>query len=184
LLFLGVSYEVKQTGLIDPYIDDLGSLMGNADPILRMVGIVSINQQKPSPSAKGLAYLSFHLEDKVNSSQDILGITSGLLGNPISAPALHRILVFVQQRADTRITAGVIKDVGLFRVTKDEALDLVAAGLNDSDPSVRAEAIAAAGRVRTGTTRFGSRLATIAADPAVSEEERRSATRALIGEQH
>jgi hypothetical protein len=183
VLFMAVSLRGDSQKLLEPYIDDLGSLLnGPAGSISQRHGALYIlGNTKPHLSAKALGHLNAQLEDSRNSDEEALTIAASLLENAPSDPStVHKSLLVVSRRSNPGLTGGVLRQLGLSKSRAPEALTFIRANLGHADADVRASAVDAASRLDSDIRpQFSAELSRIASDPLESKHTRNLAAQAL-----
>jgi hypothetical protein len=182
-LFLAVDLRFDSAELLEPYIDDFGRLLdgtGSDTPLRRGVFFI-LGSMSPKLPSKAIAVLNAHLEDSRNSTQETITIAASLLeALPADAPTLHKILLVVANRSDSDLTNTVIRTLGLTRSRLPEAMDYIAANLNQKDVYLRTSAVDAASRLdKDKKALFFSKLNQIASDPEEPQNLRNQAAAAL-----
>ncbi|MBV9400965.1 MAG: hypothetical protein JO062_23510 [Bryobacterales bacterium] len=162
--------------LLDSSIDDLASILDDADPDpdhqgLRNGTVFVLGNLFPTTPPKALTYFEAHLTDKANSDHAAAGMADALLRSA-NAACIAEVLRFAEQRP--QIKGSVIQRLGVNHITTDEALKFIHSAF--LDPKLRQAAIEAVGDlpgdVRKG---FAQDLAHVIEDP---NEDSRVAERA------
>ena len=145
-LFFGISLRPDGTSLLEPYVDDLGPLVSDADQPTRHLTIHMLVSTTPGPSAKVLPYLAARMNDKNTSPEEVATTAAGLLGasHPADPATLHQVLELVRERDQIDLTTAILKDLSLLQITHEEALRFVSLSLTDANAFVRRAAVEAA----------------------------------------
>jgi HEAT repeat protein len=163
--------------LLEPYVDDLGLLLDDPDQGVRNAAI-SILGSHPAASPKALVYLEAHLNDKANDDGAARAIAGALLQSG-GRSAVSKVLALVEQRP--LLQGEVIQMLGTLKITTEDALNLVHAGLKDSKSGIRRTAVDAVGNlpkeVRKG---FEQDLLRLMANPDEDPKVRERAQAVLI----
>jgi hypothetical protein len=183
ILFLAVTTRADSAKLLDSYIDDMGSLLDGPEGArsLRHGALYVLGGTQPKISARAAAYLNTHLDEARNSNEETRTIAVALLqASPSDTATLRKVLSTVNRRADTGLSNGVIRQLGLMKTRQPEALAFLESNLNHPDTHVRESAVDAVLRLDPDMrSRFANPLARIAADPDESEQTRSLAKFAL-----
>jgi HEAT repeat protein len=179
LLMLSVSMRPADSSkLLEPYIDDVALALNDSDQGVRNGAIAILGGTHPSPLPKALTYLEAHLNDKTNDDGAAQGIAGALLESG-DRSAVSKVLALVQQRPV--LQGGVIQMLGRFKITTEDALGFVHAGLRDSKVGIRRTAVDAVGNlpkeVRKG---FEQDLLRLMANPDEDPQVRERAQAVLI----
>jgi HEAT repeat protein len=162
---------------LEPYVDDLGLLLDDPDQGVRNAAI-SILGSHPAASPKALVYLEAHLNDKANDDGAARAIAGALLQSG-GRSAVSKVLALVEQRP--LLQGEVIQMLGTLKITTEDALNLVHAGLKDSKSGIRRTAVDAVGNlpkeVRKG---FEQDLLRLMANPDEDPKVRERAQAVLI----
>lgn len=187
VLFMAVGMRPDSAKLLDSYIDDLGALLSGPEGAisLRHGALYILGSTKPHLVPKAADYLNKHLEDNRNSNEEALTIAASLLDASPSDPAtVHKVLGVAVSRADTGLTTGIIRTLGLRKTRNAEALNFLSANLSHADSHVRESAVDAVSRLdRDLHFQFANQLARIASDPRESEHVRSLAVASLKRQQ-
>jgi hypothetical protein len=178
---ISVMLRFDSASLLGPYIDDLGKLVDEKDNARRQLVFAILGSLKPKLPAKAFAYLTANLESSRNSNEEALTIAASLLeAAPADSSILHRVLLVVSSRSDAGLTNSVIRQLGLSKTRLPEAIDFIAANLNQESEGLRTSAVDAASRLdKDMRAQISSQLSRIASDPKESLYVRQQAAQAL-----
>jgi hypothetical protein len=183
VLFLSVVTRPDSAKLLEPYIDDLGTLLEGTEGAqsMRHAALYVLGSMKPNLPLKAIAHLNAHLEKNRNSDEETLTIAASLVeASPTDASTLHKVLLVLSSRSDPGLTNGVLRQMGLSKSRLPEALTFIAANLSQTDSHLRASAVDAVARLDSDErVQFSTQLARIANDPTESEHVRKQAQSAL-----
>lgn len=145
LLMVSVSMRpMDSSKLLEPYIDDVALFLNDPDQGMRKGAISVLGGAHPAPSPKALAYLEAHLNDKANDNDAAKMLAGSLLqsGDRSNVP---KVIALVQQRP--LLQGQVIQMLGFLKITNEDALKFIHAGVGDSDSRIRQTAIDAVGNL-------------------------------------
>ncbi len=182
LLFAtSVMLRPDSSKLLEPYLDDLGSIANDLASSFRRGVFFILGNARPRPSQKAVSILAAHLEDKANSALDELTIAASLLkASPKDLETFHGVLSVVETKSDAVITDGIIRTLGLMKTRNQEALSFIARNLDSGNPCIRAAAVDATSRLdRDLRLTLAPQLRRIAADGNEPEHVRSQAEDAL-----
>ena len=179
LLMLSVSMRPADSSkLLEPYIDDVALVLDDSDQGARNCAIGILGGTHPAPSPKALAYLEAHLNDKANDDDAAKRMGAALLQSG-NRSAVSKVLALVEPRP--KLQGEIIQMLGTLKITTEDALNFVRAGLKDSQSGVRRTAIDAVGNlpkeVRKG---FEQDLLRLMANPDEDPQLRERAQTVLI----
>lgn len=145
-LFFVIRLRPDSTSLLEPYIDDLGPLLSDADQPTRHATLVILTGMTPGPPAKVLPHLAARMNDKNTPPNEVATTAAGLLAasRPADPATLHQVLELVRERDQIDLTTAILKDLSLLQITHEEALRFVSSSLTDANPFVRQAAVEAA----------------------------------------
>ncbi len=183
VLFISANFRPDSAKLLEPYVDDLGTLLDGAEGSNspRHAAMYVLGSMKPDLPPKAIVLLNAHLEDSRSSAEETLTIAASLLkAAPTDASTLHKVLLVVSHRSDPGLTNGVLRQLGLSKSRLPEALNFIAESLSQTDPHLRASAVDAVARLdRDERARFSTQLGNIASDPTETEDVRNKAKSVL-----
>jgi len=176
-LFFGISLRLDSAVLLEPYIDDLGRLLRSPYAALRKPAMFLLAQGLPAPSPRAVKYLRDHMHAASSDAEEVRGIAGTLLyRRPVDPATLHEVLALVHTRDDPSTTAGVVNNLGSFRITAEEALNFIKDGLKNPDSGVRREAVRAISMLdRDVRATFTEELQRVAGDSAEAPDIRKLA---------
>jgi len=167
--------------LVEPYVEALGSLLDEPPGPLRHAVVVVLTMTKPEISAKAIATLTAHVEDKNSSLEESSGIVWALITARTSNPAIrHKVLRYVAKKSEIEITISGLEALHQVRHPDEEALDFMGKSLDHDSTFVRDAAVQdVLGLDRGLRARFAAQLGRIARDSNETERTRSLATEAL-----
>jgi HEAT repeat protein len=179
LLMLSVSMRPADSSkLLEPYIDDVALALNDSDQGVRNGAIGILGGTHPAPSPKALAHLEAHLNDKANDDVAAKMIAGALLQSG-DGSAVSKVLAFVQQRP--ALQGEVIQMLGRLKITTQDALNFVHAGLKDSKLGIRRTAVDAVGNLpKEARKGFEQDLLRLMANPDEDTQVRNRAQAVLI----
>jgi HEAT repeat protein len=180
--FALVPLRMDSSRLLEPYVDEIATLLNDPDVGTRNSAIFMLGSSKPVPLPRGIAYLVAHLGDKSDSPEQVNLIAGTLMASAPDAAVLHKVLTVVQQRPDIdKIKGRFIEILGISRTKNEEALAFIRDGLMDKNPGTRATSISAVEKmpkdVKNG---FSGELQRIATSPDETPQQRDLARQVLI----
>lgn len=128
VLFMAVSLRPDSQKLLEPFIDDLGSILSGPSGAIseRHGALYILGNTRPHLSPKALAHLNAQLDDSRNSDEEMLTIAASLIENAPSDPAtVHKALMAVSHRPSPGLTGGVLRQLGLSKSRTPEALTFI-----------------------------------------------------------
>jgi hypothetical protein len=176
-LFFGIIARrpLESAKLIEPYLDDLNSLLDAPDQSMRNFTLYIIALIFPKPPPKALAYLEARLNDKKTAEEQAGAIAVVLLSS--GDPALmSEALRFAEARPQLKV--DMIQTIGLKQIVTEEALKALHWAFQD--PKFYQEAVDAVGRLPRDVSKgFAQDLAHVMEDPNTDPRVVESARQAL-----
>ncbi len=181
--FSTVAVRMDGSQLLAPYIDEVARLLNDDREAFRSTAIFILGSSNPKPLPKGLAYLSAHLGDRIDTPEQFNLIAGYLLVATPDAATIHRVLAAARQRPDIELIRGHL--IGLLSIAharSDEGLAFIREGFANMNSGIRMAAIDAVSELPRDVIRsgFATELERIVANPEEAPELRDRARQVLI----
>jgi len=166
--------------LLEPYVPDILRIADDRASPLRPMAMEVLGNTRPRLSPKTLAYLTTHLADKDNTTEDT-GWMACMLFRAGTDTLTHDVIAFVRKQDKPEVMQEVLKCFRVLRITKTaDALSLIGSSLDSPDVLVRRRAVeAVADLPLVERSPFLAQLSRLSTDPNEPTEIRSMATEAL-----